>query len=265
MPAWWRSDAPHWSGRTTAIIALAAFLAGTAVGVIALRSSQDAPITTQTGGQALQTAAPTQPASDLNDLCSADSEAQVTDGWGPDRATYHDDTFPTALTFNSTSDNLNLGDERNFVAIKPVSVTEAGGWSDSLEVRNGQEYLVRIYARLDGPEDYSAKGTKLVVSLPTCTGHRVGLAAILSSLDAFPSEVWDGASFWSRNDFNLALVPDSGLVHSNAHPKGLPYSTGDLVTAKGIALGSEKLDGVFKPGYGSSVYVIFKVRAQVAE
>lgn len=271
MPTWWRPDAPHWSGRTTAIIALLAFVAGTAVGVTALSRSPAEPSTTGAGTQSLQTAPPALPDSTSTDLCSDDSEAHVASGWGPDRPTYHDDTFPTALTFNSTSDNVNLGDERNFTTVKPANMTEASGWLDSVEVHNNQEYLVRIYARLDGPDAYSAKGTTLVVNLPTCTGHRIGYAAILSSLDTFPSEVWDGASFWSRNDFNLALVPDSGTVYGNAWPRnekgqlGLPYPVGDLVTSKGIPLGSEKLDGVFKPGYENAVYVTFKVRAQVAE
>lgn len=125
---------------------------------------------------------------------------------------------------------------------------------------------MQLYARLDGPDKHAAKDTKVTVILPTCTGHRIGVTAILESMDAFPGAVWDGASFWSRKDFNLALVPDSGAVYSNAHPNpGLAYSTSDLVTSKGIALGSKELDGVFEPGYANSVYVSFKVRAQVAQ
>lgn len=271
MPTWWRPDAPHWSGRTTAIIALLAFLAATVVGVIALSRSPASPSASPASTSSLRTSPPAQPDSTSTELCSDDSEGDVADGWGPDRPTYHDDTFPTALTFNSTSDSVIDGDERNLTAVKPTSEANGGGWSDSVEVHNNQEYLVRIFVRLDGPEAYEAKKTKLVVSLPTCTGHRVGLTAILSSLDAFPSEVWDGASFWSRSDFNLALVPDSGVLYGNAWPRtakgelGLPYPVGDLVTSKGIPLGSERLDGVFKPGYKHAVYIQFKVRAQVAE
>jgi hypothetical protein len=198
-------------------------------------------------------------------MCAQDSEGTVSDGWGPDRPTYHDDTFPPALTFNSTSDNPDYGDERNFVRVKPARVMTAGGWTDSVEVENDQEYLVQLYARLDGPDKHAAKDTKVTVILPTCTGHRIGVTAILESMDAFPGAVWDGASFWSRKDFNLALVPDSGAVYSNAHPTGLAFSTSDLVTTKGIPLGSEELDGVLKPGYANSVYVSFTVRAQVAQ
>lgn len=200
-------------------------------------------------------------------MCSPDSEGTVQAGWGPDRPTYHDDTFPPALTFNSTSDNPIDGDERNFLRVAPVPVPTAASWTDSLEVENDQEYLVRLYARLDGPDKHSAKDTKLSVILPTCTGHRIGVTAILESMDAFPGAVWDSASFWSRKDFNLALVPDSGVLNGNAWPghDGLTFSVGDLVTSKGISLGSKELDGVFEPGYANSVYVSFKVRAQVAQ
>lgn len=256
-PAWWRPDAAHWKGRTAVVIALLALLATTAVGVAGLnRAPSTPPLISR----------PSSPgASDSGELCSANSEMRVSDGWGPDRPTYHDDTFPSALTFNSTSDNPNLGDERNFVSVKPKDLTQAGGWVDSLEVQNNREYLVNIYVRLDGPTNHAAKGTKLSVNLPACTGHRIGIAAFVSSLDAFPNEIWDGASFWSRNDFNLALVPDSGYVYSNAHPGGLALPVGELVTAKGISLGSTQLDGVFQPGYEHSVRVAFTVRAQVAQ
>lgn len=263
MPKWWGADASHWSSRTTALLSFAALLVGTTVGIVGIVGRDNPQPERIDPGQALQTSPPV---ADGGSMCSSDSEGSVLDGWGPDRATYHDTTFPDHLTFNSTSENVNIGDERNFVAVKPTTIAKAGQWADSLEVHNGQEYLIRIYARLDGPENLTAKATNLSVNLPTCTGHRVGVSAILGSDDAFPREIWDGASFWSRNDFNLALIPDSGKIESNAHPDtGLAYSTNDLVTSKGINLGSKRLDGVFAPGYANAVYVTFRVRAQVAD
>lgn len=243
---------------------MATFVVGGLLGAVGVSRSTDSPKSSPEA-PALQ-AAPPDSNKAPNDLCSADSEGHVAEGWGPDRPTFHDDTFPNSLTFNSTSDNVNLGDERNFVAVKPDSNKQAGGWLDSVEAQNNQVYLIRVYARLDGPQAHEAKGTNLSVNLPTCTAHRVGVSATLSSLDAFPGQVWDGASFWSRRDFNLALVPDSGRLYSNAHPTpGLAFSVNDLVTSKGILLGSKALDGIFEPGYEHDVYVTFLVRAQVSE
>lgn len=263
VPAWWRSDAPHWRGRTTTLTAIVTFFTGTVLTINSTIRTPGAPATSY-AVPPLQ-AVPETPGVTPSGLCSADSESRVGDGWGPGRPTYHDDTFPPSLTFNSTSDNFNIGDERNFVTVKPAADTQPSGWLDSVEAHNDDEYLVRVYVRLDGPDTHSASGTNLMVNVPTCTGHRIGLAAILSSTDAFPGEVWDGASLWSRSDFNLALVPDSGTVYGNAYPSGLAFSVNDLVTSKGIPLGSGALDGVFEPGYEHSVYVTFKVRAQVAE
>lgn len=263
MPDWWRSDAPHWNGRTTVVVSLLTFAAGTIVGALGVHRSSDAP-ESSTPKPSLQAAAPTEQ-SGSDGMCSSDSEGQVAAGWGPDRPTYHDDTFPTALTFNSTSDNPIDGDERNFLRIKPTTAHEPSAWADSVEVSNDELYDVRMYIRLDGPDGHTANGAKLAVLLPTCTGHRVGVSSRVSSLDAFPSTVWDGASFWARRDFNLALVPDSGVIYGNAYPGGLPISTNDLVTATGVPLGSRKMDGVIEPGYGGSLYVDFKVRAQVAQ
>lgn len=264
IPAWWRPDAPHWNGRTTALIALATFIAGTMLGAVGLTRPSDPP-----SAQVRTSAAQPLPAGSTetpNDLCSDDSEGKVADGWGPDRPTYHDDTFPAALTFNSTSSNSVHGDERDFLDVKPNSIKQAGGWQNTIEVEDGSEYLVRIYVRLDGPVQHSAKDTKLNVLLPTCTGHRVGISATLSSMDVFPREIWDGASFWSRRDFNLVVAPDSGKIYSNAHPNpGMNFSVNDLVARKGISLGSKGLDGIFMSGYEHDVFVTFVVRAQVAK
>lgn len=257
-PGWWRADAPHWNGRTVALIALAAFIFGGS-GVFALitdlnREEVQAP----TDAHASQEA-PAQ----ISQLCAADSETPVASGWGPERPTYHDDTFPASLTFNSTSANANIGDERNFVGIRPEEAAEDVKWVDSQEVVNGAVYVVRVYVRLDGPASHSATDVKLAVNLPTCTAHRIGLAAFISSGDTFPGTVWDGAAFWSRRDFNLAVVPDSGRVFGNFQD-GRAFSMVDIFMSEGIQLGSRDLDGIFWPGYKDAVYVTFKVRAQVA-
>lgn len=244
------------------LVAMATFVSGLVFGGIGasgvLRPTTDNPPSAQV------TAQPTPPSSGT--MCSTDSEGSVGSGWGPDRPTFHDDTYPANLTFNSTSTGA-IGDERNFVAIRPASGEGLELWTDNQEVAPDGEYLVRVYARLDGPAVHVAKGTSVSMNVPTCTAHRIAVAAFLRSTDAFPVEIWDGAAFWSRKDFNLAVIPDSGFIYSNARPgpAGLAVSLRDLTMNRGIDLGSRALDGVFYPGYADDVYLTFKVRAQVAK
>lgn len=203
----WDASAIHW-GRTGVLIAVVAIFVGVIV-AFALRDSGSAPITDQ-------------PAVDSHadgaDLCGPSSETDLPVGWGPERPIYTDTTYPDSLTFNSTYENENIGDERNWVTVKPASDTEDGGWLDEVEIEPGQEYLVRAYARLDGPVDQAATNVVLRFNMPNCTAHRVGTTATLSSENTFPSEIWDGAEFWSRDDFNLTVLPDSAVLYSNRHP-----------------------------------------------
>ena len=64
--------------------------------------------------------------------------------WGPDRPTYDINNVADHITFDSITDNPNVGDERNFVRIKDASDTSTGGWTDDMTVQPGHEYLVQL-------------------------------------------------------------------------------------------------------------------------
>lgn len=257
MPSWWSATAPHWASRTVVLVGIAGIGAATLVAVL---DGDDGPVPpTPTVGGEPTGAAESAPASEGR--CSPSSEADLY-AWGPDRPTYTDTSFPPALVINATRDNANIGDERNFVAVREVRGSEGQGpWSDHLEVRPDGEYLVRAYARVDGPQHEVAEDVRVSFNLPTCTGHQVAVTGFLASSDLYPTRVWDSASFWARDNFNLAFVPDSAAYYGNASgPEGfdLPDS---VVTADGALLGNDK-DGIMEPGYANAVYVTFKVRAQ---
>lgn len=209
----WEASALHW-GRTSVLVAIAAIVVGAIVS-LAVRDPWGAP-TSGDAPTADQPAAESQ--ADGRELCGPSSETDLPVGWGPERFIYTDTTFPDSLTFNSTYENKNIGDERNWITIKPASDTDGGGWLDEIEIEPGQEYLVRAYVRLDGPIDQTATDVILRFNMPNCTAHRVGTTATLSSENTFPSTIWDGAEFWSRDDFNLTVVPDSAVLYSNRHP-----------------------------------------------
>ena len=72
-----------------------------------------------------------------------DVQALVDTPWGPDRKTFTwEDPAPYA-TFNSITNNPQLGDERNFVRIREVKDGEKFG--DEVTVEPGKTYEVYIY------------------------------------------------------------------------------------------------------------------------
>jgi hypothetical protein len=257
LRTWWDRPESHRERRIVALLGLVLAGSGVAATVAAQYFGNEVAPTAQ---QPAPTAPSSPGSSDTS--CSSNSEKPTGVGWGPDRPLYLDDTYPATLTFNSTYQNSNVGDERNFVTIKPASDTNDGGWLDLVEVEPDTIYLVRAYVRLDGPANQAAANTVLKFNLPTCTGHRIGIGGILSASNTFPGTIWDGAEFWSRTDFNLALIPDSAVAYTNAGE--FPLATNGLPTATGVPLGTGAMDGNFKPGYAAAAYVVFQVRAQVA-
>src|SRR5690606_12823421 len=73
--------------------------------------------------------------------------------WGPSRTTYTIEHPADHVTFDSITNNPNYGDERNFVIAKDASNTSAGGWSDTINVVPGHEYLVRMYVHNNAAEN----------------------------------------------------------------------------------------------------------------
>ena len=71
------------------------------------------------------------------------ASALVDTPWGPNRTTFTwDDPAPYA-TFNSITDNPQLGDERNFVRIREVQ--DGNTFGDEVQLEVGKTYEVYIY------------------------------------------------------------------------------------------------------------------------
>src|SRR6476469_411705 len=89
--------------------------------------------------------------------------------WGPDRPTYTMAQPADHVTFDSITDNSEVGDERNFLTIKDASNTAAGGWQDSVTAQAGHEYLVRVYVHNDAAANLNLKATNVrtKVNVPT--------------------------------------------------------------------------------------------------
>ena len=187
--------------------------------------------------------------------------------WGPIR----DENFTIAspapyITFNSITDNPNIGDERNFVGIRETGTTNA--WSDNVTVVKGKQYTVRMYVHNNAAENLNlvAENVTAKFNLPTTTAKSIQVNGFLSSSNAKPTEVYDDATFTSSEVFNLAYVSGSLKYENNFYGAAgiaLPES---IFTSTGARIGYDNLEGGKIPGcFKYAGYITFTVTPQFAE
>lgn len=184
--------------------------------------------------------------------------------WGPSRPTFTMAQPADHVTFNSITDNPNIGNELNFVGARDAN--SANVWFDSIKVEEGHEYLVRAYVHNNAAENLNlvAQNVTTKFNVPTTTGKSVTVAGFINSSNASPSEIWDETTFTSDKDFNLAYVPGSALFENNVFgPSGIKLSD-NIVTNSGVLLGFDKLDGRIPGCLKFAGYVSFKVKPQFA-
>ena len=72
------------------------------------------------------------------------------------------------ITFNSIS-NGKIGDEKNFVGAKVAGTTVATWNADTINVKDGETYTIRLFVHNNSPKgmDAIAKDVKATFSLPT--------------------------------------------------------------------------------------------------
>lgn len=184
--------------------------------------------------------------------------------WGPTRPTYTMANPANHVTFNSITNNPNIGDERNFVGIRESGTTNL--WSDSQAVQSGREYTVRMYVHNNAAENLNLVAQNVTASfnLPTTTGRSIQVNGFLRSSNASPTEVYDDAIFTATQDFNLSYVSGSLKYENNsfgATGVTLPES---IFTSTGARLGYTSLDGRIPGCLQYAGYVTFRVRPQFA-
>lgn len=194
--------------------------------------------------------------------------AVAVSAWGPDRPTYTVEHPADHITFNSITNNPNVGDERNFVVVKDAANQNSGGWQDDINVQPGKEYLVRIYAHNNAASslNLTAVNTRVSASVPTTTGKKVPISGFVSADNASPQQVWDDISLNSTQDFNVAYVAGSARIYNNGYASGgngqaLPDS---IVTAAGAPIGYNGPNGRVPGCFQYANYITFKVKPQFA-
>ena len=182
--------------------------------------------------------------------------------WGPtDRPTYTNEKPADYATFNSITNNVAVGDERNFVRIREAGTEDIFG--DEVEVIPGHEYEVWIYYHNNAASDTNPSGVGVATNVhvssfyPTVvnTDERGMVSGIIDWSYVTPDDrdhakegsVWDEAYVTTKTDGTvLRYKTGTAVIHNSGAANGsvLPDS---LFTKEGTPIGFNKLTGTL-PG-----------------
>jgi len=187
--------------------------------------------------------------------------------WGPDRPTFTFEKPAPYVTFNSITNNPDVGDERNFVRIKEDGTNN--NYTDNVNLTPGKVYSVSVYYHNNAATSLNesgagiAKNTKLRMELPGVvkSGVNAALTGNISASNAKPATVYDEAYGKNSSNGDVALRYVSGsatVASSNGAVKGKALP--DSLFTTGANLGYEALDGTIPGCNKYSGYVTFKFR-----
>ncbi|WP_374159384.1 hypothetical protein ACEWX3_10570 [Mycobacterium sp. G7A2] len=196
----------------------------------------------------------------------ANNSQELTGGWGPDRPTVGTVDYAPQPSFNVDRYNSVYGDERNFLVVKELSHTIAGGWADRLEVLPNQTYRLRLLVH-NGARDQDenvAENTTIHISIPACAGSSIAIFGFITATNAFPGTIYDGIVLNSDRDFRVEFVPGSAKFYSNNFTDGTDIPD-RIFMPSGMRIGSPDLDsGLFRGDYVNSGVIVAEIRTTPA-
>ena len=184
-------------------------------------------------------------------------------------------TWGNKVVFNSISNSV-MGNEKNFVGARENTGINAGKdnvWNgNDITVKDGQEYLVRLYVHNNNPNGYDgvARDTRVAFNIPTISAKQVQVNGYIYSSNATPSEYWDYVNFNSDQAFHLEYVYGSALIENRGYASqanGGAKSLSDEIVTKaasnhGVMIGFDKAgDGIIPGCYGYASYITIRVKA----
>lgn len=198
---------------------------------------------------------------------SLPASALVDTPWGPDRTTFTwDDPAPYA-TFNSITDNPQLGDERNFVRVREVA--DGNLFGDEVTVTAGKTYEVYIYYHNNADAHEVGKtaigiadGVAMKSSFPATImkGEKGTVTGIITASDTDPLSVWDGAYMIGGEDVYLRYVPGTATIHNGGALDGQNIGP-DYLFGDGALLGYNEFSGILPGCNEYAGYVTYQVFA----
>lgn len=190
--------------------------------------------------------------------------------WGPPRPGFTLKEPPPGVAINSIRDSNSYGDERAFFDVRLETSTAGGSYCNSLQVRDGDILVLRVYAENgapdasvgedgDGDGDGVALGTTVRISADDEVASLRHLRADVQSINSEPPVVWDTVELAADGPFRLDFLKGSAMLYSNAFPGGASLDD-SLWGASGGLIGSRGVDGRLGPGYSRDVVVQARVR-----
>lgn len=195
------------------------------------------------------------------------ASALVDTPWGPDRTTFTWDDPATYATFNSITDNPQLGDERNFVRVREVKDGEKFG--DEVTLEAGKTYEVYIYYHNNADAHEIGKtavgiadGAAVKSSFPAVVkaGEKATVTATIFASDTNPLAVWDGAYMNPSQDLYLRYVPGTATIHNGGALDGQSIGP-DYLFGDGALLGYNKFSGILPGCNEYAGYITYQVFA----
>ncbi|MBQ3293121.1 hypothetical protein IJG93_02345 [Candidatus Saccharibacteria bacterium] len=209
-------------------------------------------------------------------IASSIGFASVVSAWGPERTTYTNESPASYATFNSITDNVAVGDERNFVRVRELGTDET--YKDEVEVTPGKEYEVYIYYHNNAGSNTNTSGygvatdTRVSSAYPTIlsTEERGMISGIISWSYVTPESpnnaktgsVWDEAYLITATDGTvLRYKTGTATIHNDGKVNGSVLPT-TLFTKEGTPIGFNKLTGVLPGCAEYSGYITYTLVAE---
>lgn len=199
------------------------------------------------------------------------ASALVDTPWGPSRKTFTwEDPAPYA-TFNSITNNPQLGDERNFVRIREVA--DGNKFGDSVTLEMGKTYEVYIYYHNNADAHDVGKtaigiadGASVKSSFPATVkkGEKATVTATIFAADTDPLAVWDGAYMTATRDLYLRYVPGTAIIHNGGALNGQSIGP-DYLFGDGALLGYNKFSGILPGCNEYAGYITYQIFADAPD
>ena len=200
-------------------------------------------------------------------LGSMPTKALVDTPWGPERKTFTwEDPAPYA-TFNSITNNPQVGDERNFVRVREVA--DGNKFGDEVTVEPGKTYEVYIYYHNNADAHEVGKtaigiadGAAVKSTFPAKinAGEKATVSATVFASDTDPLSVWDGAYMKANQEVYLRYIPGTAIIHNGGSLNGQQIGS-DYLFADGALLGYNKFSGLLPGCNEYAGYVTYQLFA----
>ncbi len=188
--------------------------------------------------------------------------------YGPERPTYTIENAANHVTFNSITNNPNIGDERNFVGARENNGDNGmqNTWNaNEINVQPGKEYIVRMYVHNNAKASLGLKAENVLAqfNMDTDTSKSHEVQGTLSASNASPKSVYDHVTLKSDKEFNLAYVPGS-LRYENNKNSNWKFAEDNKVFSSGVKLGYDAMNGEVPGCFEYAGYLTFLVKPQFA-